>query len=335
MVCWKKAAGNQKDCFRYSEKVTKYTVRRKWKMKQLSNLTKVMFCIVAVLLVITVGLGIATAIKDGKSDKQKETPTTTVTPSISPTAGAATGQPGEQGEQGKQENPALTPTAEPTATPTPTPASTGGHKVAIDPGQQKKAGSEKEPIGPGATEQTAKMTYGATSLTTSKREYEWNMLFSEKLRTELEARGYEVYLTRETNDVSISNGERATAASESGAEIYISIQADGVENESANGIYTQIPSKANKFVGYLYKESHSLAEKLQNSLIAATKANNRGLVETDAVAAINYSKIPVAILQLGFMSNRAEDTKLWTEDYQNTMVKAICDGIDEYFKGLE
>ena len=39
-------------------------------MKQLSNLTKVMFCIVAVLLVITVALGIATAVKDSKANKE-------------------------------------------------------------------------------------------------------------------------------------------------------------------------------------------------------------------------------------------------------------------------
>ena len=35
------------------------------------------------------------------------------------------------------------------------------------------------------------------------------------------------------------------------------------------------------------------------------------------------------------MSNKEDDKKLWSEDYQKKMVKAICDGIDAYFEGVE
>ena len=149
-------------------------------MKQLSLLTKIMFCIVAVLLVITVVLGIMTAVKDSKENKNKNqgisstTVTPIPTPSINPADGAATVTPD--------------PTETPTPVPTEAPLATGGHKIALDPGQQKSQMSEEEPVGPGATATTAKMSYGATSTTTGKREYEWSLPFTLRLKAELEAR---------------------------------------------------------------------------------------------------------------------------------------------------
>lgn len=302
-------------------------------MKQLSNLTKVMFCIVAVLLVITVALGIATAVKDSKANKEGEENVTPLpTPSTTPgsnengdTQGTIT--PAPTGD------PEATTAPEPTDIPTPTPAESG-RKVALDPGQQQKANNGKEPVGPGATATTAKMTYGATSVTTEKREHEWNLALTLQIKEELESRGYEVFLTRDTADVDISNGERAKLANESGADIYISIQADAASNASANGIYAQIPSKTNAFVGYMYEDCKKLAQTIQQKLIKETGANDRGLSEQDTVAAINWSQIPVTVLQLGFMSNKAEDTKLQSADYQKKLVQAICDGIDEYFDSL-
>ena len=286
-------------------------------MKQLSNLTKVMFCIVAVLLVITVALGIATAVKDSKRENKKEN-ATTVTPLPSPSA-----VPTEE----------VTPT--PTATPAPTEAASLGHRIALDPGQQKEAMTEDEPVGPGSSTMVDKMSYGATSVTTSKREYEWSLPFTIKLKEELIARGYDVVLTREEADVKISNAERAQFVNESGADIYISIQADAASSATANGMYAQIPSKNSPYISSLYSKCNKLATNIQTALIAETGAYDRGVQETDKVTAINWSEVPVTVLQLGFMSNKDEDAKLWSEEYQNKMVKAICDGIDAYFKAIE
>jgi N-acetylmuramoyl-L-alanine amidase len=293
-------------------------------MKQLSLLTKIMFCIVAILLVVTVVLGIMTAVKDSKENKDKDQTitSTTLTPSPTPASTPST-------------SPSATPSPEPTETPTPdpteAPVATGGHKIAIDPGQQKSQMTEEEPVGPGASATTAKMSYGATSTTTGKREYEWSLLFAKRLEAELIARGYEVVLTREEHDVKISNAERAQFVNESGAELYLSIQADAASNKDAKGIYTQIPSQSNAFVGNLYSDCKRLAKEIQNNLIAETGTKDRGVQENDKVAAINYSEVPVAVLQLGFMSNVEEDTNLWSESYQDKMIKAICDGIDTYF----
>ena len=293
-------------------------------MKQLSLLTKIMFCIVAILLVVTVVLGIMTAVKDSKENKDKNQTITSTTLTPSPTPSSANGTPSA--------TPSAAPTETPTPAPTEAPVATGGHKIAIDPGQQKSQMTEEEPVGPGASATTAKMSYGATSTTTGKREYEWSLVFAKRLEAELIARGYEVVLTREEHDVKISNAERAQFVNASGAEMYLSIQADAASNLDAKGIYTQIPSKNNAFVGNLYNDCRRLAKELQNNLIAETGTKDRGVQENDKVPAINYSEVPVAVLQLGFMSNEEEDANLWSESYQDKMIKAICDGIDTYFR---
>ncbi|MBO5353969.1 MAG: N-acetylmuramoyl-L-alanine amidase [Lachnospiraceae bacterium] len=301
-------------------------------MKQLSNLTKIMFCLIAVLLVITVMLGIATAVKDSKDKQENAQSGTTVTPIPTPSAlpeATETPEPEREPEQAEQ------PEATSTPVPTEKPAASGSRRIALDPGQQKNAMTEDEPVGPGASAMVDKMSYGATSTTTGKREYEWTLPFTLKLKEELTARGYEVFLTREEAEVTISNAERARMANESGADIYLSIQADAAASTEAHGIYAQIPSQGNVYSGDMYEECRSLAKEIQNALIKETGAKDRGVQENDKVAALNYSEIPVAVFQLGFMSNVEEDTKLWSEDYQNKMVKAICDGIDAYFGNQE
>ena len=142
-------------------------------------------------------------------------------------------------------------------------------------------------------------------------------------------------MTREEDDVEISNADRAKFVNESGAQIYVSIQADAASNAEAKGIYAQIPSKNNSFISNMYEDCKSLASCMQSALIKETGAKDRGLSETDKVTTLNWSKVPVTVLQLGFMSNKEEDKNLWSDDYQKKMVKAICDGIDAYFEGVE
>ena len=209
-------------------------------MKQLSLLAKIMFCIVAILLVITLVLGVMTAVKDSKDNKNKNQGigTTTVTPIPTPSS----------------ESEDVTPTPAATPTPEPTPVA-GGHKIALDPGQQKSQMTEGEPVGPGASDTTAKMSYGATSTTTGKREYEWSMEFTVRLKAELENRGYEVVLTREENDVQISNAERAQIANDANADAFIRIHANGSNDSSVKGAMTICQTAGNPYNAALYKES--------------------------------------------------------------------------------
>ena len=208
-----------------------------------------------------------------------------------------------------------------------------GKKIAIDPGHQsfEVNMSEKEPLGPGSSEMKAKASTGTTGKYTGVPEYELNLNISKKLRTELSKRGYEVVLTREDNTTAISNKERALLAYDEGADIYVRIHANGSEDSSVHGAMTMVPSKNNPFVADLYEESYKLGQSVIDAYCEVTGMENDGVHFYDNMTGINWSKLPVIILEMGYMSNEGDDRNMQDAAYQEKMTEGIADGIDAYF----
>jgi N-acetylmuramoyl-L-alanine amidase len=207
-----------------------------------------------------------------------------------------------------------------------------GRVVCIDPGHQGKGDPAEEAVGPGSAEMKAKMAAGATGVASKVPEYKLTLAVGLKVKAELEKLGATVVMTRETNDVNISNKERAELANKKGAELVVRIHADGASDGKVKGVSVLVPGKAGLKDEAVVAKSRKAGEVILQAYAAATGAASRGVVERNDMTGFNWSTVPVVLIELGFMSNAEEDQLMETEAYQGKMAEGIVKGVVGYLK---
>lgn len=194
--------------------------------------------------------------------------------------------------------------------------------VCIDPGHQGSwvDMSAQEPMAPGSSQTKNKATTGTAGNYSKVPEYEVNLEVSLVLEKELASRGYKVVMTREDNDKAISNKERAEFATESGADITVRIHANSDNSTSAAGALTMAPTSSNQYLDKeIIEKSNTLASCIIDSYCNATGLANKGVISADNMTGTNWSTVPVAILEMGFMSNQNDDLYITNSANHETM----------------
>lgn len=220
---------------------------------------------------------------------------------------------------------------------TPTDAATDGDAqkikkiVMIDPANQAVVNAEQVEIGPDTEVTKQGASTGNVGTTLGTKESELNLTYANLLKTELESRGYQVLLTRDTDQINLSNKDRALLANDSEATVYVRIQMNFSENSSLTGVMGVCMPEDSAFNGDLYKDSYRLTTRLIEGVLNNTACTNQGIYETDQMTAINWSEKPVALIKLGYLSNADEEAKLVDTSYQQEIIKGLADGLDAYY----
>ena len=188
-----------------------------------------------------------------------------------------------------------------------------GKKIAIDPGH---GGSDSGAIGP-----------------TGVMEKNITLKVAMELKNLLVAEGATVYMTR-TKDTEVSpKKSRATDVEElqarcdianaKDADIFISIHMDSFTNDAAKGT-----------TGYYYgsgsKMSRLLADKVRQGVIDQIGTSSRGTQSCNFYV-VKHTDMPATLVELAFISNRAEEKLLHSEAGVKKAAQSILDGIEDYF----
>ena len=210
-----------------------------------------------------------------------------------------------------------------------------GVKIGIDPGHQAQGNMAKESSSPKGGSSKPKVSYGTHGCSTRIKEHVTNLKVGLKLRDALEALGAEVYMTRETANVNISNKQRALMMNQAGVDLVLRLHCNSAGSSSVKGASLYI----RKTCAYsssvvngkaLMAAESSAAKAIMTQYCKATGFANRGISKTDAYTGNNWSTVPCILMEMGFSSNASEDRKMNDPAFQDRMVQGMVNGICVY-----
>lgn len=162
-------------------------------------------------------------------------------------------------------------------------------------------------------------------------EKDLNLQIAKKLKEELEARGISVLMTREEDkglyDEEADNKQvqdlkrRVELINETAPSLAVSIHQNSYPSPDVSG--------AQVFYYEHSSEGKKMASVIQQQMENLEGLNNRPEKGNETYYLLKRTEVPTVIIECGFLSNQSEAQKLTQEEYQNSLAKAIADGIEE------
>ncbi|MBP2242617.1 N-acetylmuramoyl-L-alanine amidase [Cytobacillus eiseniae] len=133
----------------------------------------------------------------------------------------------------------------------------------------------------------------------------------------------DVYMTRADDSfLSQESRYRPKYANELNADLLISIHGNTFDDSSVSGTE----------VFYYHKNSRKLAEVLLKHVVEATGFRDRGAKKQDLFV-VKDTEMPAVLIEVGYLTNPQDESKMWTAEGQNDVAAAIVEGIKEYIYG--
>ncbi|MBO5394298.1 MAG: N-acetylmuramoyl-L-alanine amidase [Clostridia bacterium] len=174
---------------------------------------------------------------------------------------------------------------------------------------------------------------GAVGKTTGVSESELNLQFALTLKAVCEEFGIGVVMTRSDMkglyDENASNKKRSEMEkrreiiNSSNADLMISLHMNSFPLSSCEGAYV--------FYGKGCEEGERLAGSISSSL-SKSFDSARKIATIGDYYVLNYSSIPSALVECGFLSNPEEERLLASEQYQKEFCYSLLAGILSYFE---
>ena len=138
-----------------------------------------------------------------------------------------------------------------------------------------------------------------------------------------------VYYTR-TDDSNPTLDQRVQLANKSNADLFISIH----NNSTASG---RMSSTSGTQVMYSESDTKELGSKkfaqiCLEELTTGLGSRDKGLVKGDDIYIIRTSEVPVALIEVGFMTNKEELELLKSEEYQEKAAEAVYQSVLRAFE---
>lgn len=145
------------------------------------------------------------------------------------------------------------------------------------------------------------------------------------VESKLKNAGAKVLLTR-SNDTYLSLEQRTDYAKKHYAETFVSIHVNSASSTSAKGSEVYYDSSTNPNA----TESRLLANKIQANLIKQANMADRG-VRDQRFYVIRNNNVAAVLIELGFITNADDFSKLSSDKYVELYAEAIYQGLVQYY----
>jgi N-acetylmuramoyl-L-alanine amidase len=152
-----------------------------------------------------------------------------------------------------------------------------------------------------------------------------NLQIANKLTALINAQPNLVAKQIRTRDLFIPLTDRITQAEDAGAIMYVTIHVNSYEGEEPNGVETLVDNTREPGDDFW-----ALAELIQDGVVNATGANDRGTRQQDLY--LQHATIPAVSVETGYITNPDERAKLVDPDYQELIAQGILDGIQQFIE---